>query len=106
MEKPTPSDKARAAAPSIGQHYKDFARIVYPDLDPESAQYKEMEMVWHVASLNFLEVLAKISEEHDEDEGADVIQCVSEEVNKFLQEYGERRRAQSDEGPHSATPVP
>lgn len=91
--KRVPSDKAVAVAPNISKAFDDFALKVYPHVLPNSRQYDEMKMIWHLAMLQFLDLLCEIPllSEYDEDLGAEILQCWSNQADLFLEGYQKRR---------------
>jgi hypothetical protein len=91
--KEVPSDKATELAPDIRKRFEEFARTVYPHVPSTSKQYGEMEMVWHAAYLDMLDVLTTVVSTQGEDLGAEIIHCLVVQVTQFLQDYQKRVHA-------------
>jgi hypothetical protein len=89
--KSVPCDEARAAAPDLHERFDSFARQVYPHVLATSKQYMEMEMVWHAAYLDFLEILVNIVAVHREEVGSDIIQVIKDRAVMFIDEYATHR---------------
>lgn len=88
-----PSDRAVALAPDINERFESFIRLVYPHVITTSRQYNEMRMIWHVAYLDFLDLICDIPKltDNDEDLGAEILNCFRIQALKFLDEYKARR---------------
>lgn len=89
-----PSDKAKELTPDIQARFSTFAMQVYPHVLHTSKQYTEMELVWHSAYLDMLDVLTTIVASQNEDTGVDIIQCMALQIGEFLDDYQARVHGQ------------
>jgi hypothetical protein len=85
-----PSDRAMELTPDIQARFSTFAGLVYPHVPKDSKQYGEMEMVWHAAYLDMLDVLSTTVTTQEEDMGVEMIHCLMTQCTRFLESYNER----------------
>lgn len=88
--KEVPSDEALRLTPDIQARFSTFAMQVYPHVPKDSKQYGEMEMVYHAAYLDMLDVLTNVVSTQEEDMGVEIIHCLITQVSQFLKDYQKR----------------